>query len=112
MLEVKKGLRGKSLRALNDTLAPDARRVLHRIAVRIAAGQTKHGQLNIKRDTRNWSRETREEMDDVIVYRIIAEIACERVALAEAYDRVLQRCNELLAENRKLNRQLKRRARR
>jgi hypothetical protein len=102
MLEVQDELRGLSLAQLNERLTPDAQRVLHRVAQRIVAGQAKHGPLVIATDGRNWSQETREELLDVIVYRAIADIANDKVALADALTRTQERCSELLKEVRSL----------
>jgi hypothetical protein len=104
MLEVHDELRGLSLAQLNDRLTPDAQRVLHRVAQRIVAGQAKHGPLVVESDQRNWSQETREELLDVIVYRAIADIANDRVALADALTRTQARCTELIQEVRELRR--------
>lgn len=102
MLDVSDELQGLTLAELNDRLTSDAQRVLHRVAERIVAGQKKHGPLEVATDSRNWSQETREELLDVIVYRAIADIANDKVALANALTSTHQRCNELLEECRAL----------
>jgi hypothetical protein len=56
------------LRAIIDELAEDEVRVLVRIAGRLLRGADIYGVLDIARDTRDFAKEAREEIEDFLVY--------------------------------------------
>jgi hypothetical protein len=56
-------------------LGDDERRVLLALARRLLAGQRTYGLLSVATDGRDWLRERSEELEDVLVYTAIAEVA-------------------------------------
>ena len=51
-----------------SVLAPDARKVLMRVAERLEQGQRTYGNLDLSRDVRNWLEEQQQERLDELVY--------------------------------------------
>lgn len=65
----------KSLLAkLLDVLEPDALRALIYLADRMWRGQIEYGKLDLKTDPRDWVKERRDEIADLLVYSAFIEL--------------------------------------
>ena len=94
-----------TLEEITAGLGPDELRVLVLIAERLARGRSQYGKLRIESDSRDWSREAREEALDLCVYSAIHSLSGQRWHTAEALARTQARCGELLEEVRALRRE-------
>ncbi len=65
----------RDLAAVLAELGPDERRVLLALARRLLAGQHAYGLLDVARDKRDWRAERALEIQDLLVYTAIAEVA-------------------------------------
>lgn len=65
------------LTAIVDELGEDEVRVLARIAGRLLLGAEIYGRLDVARDTRDFAKEAREEIEDSLVY-----FACQHLRSA------------------------------
>jgi hypothetical protein len=63
------------LTAIVSELGTDERRVLLVLARRLLNGQSKYGRLDVTKDPRDWRHEQAEEMEDMLVYSAIADVA-------------------------------------
>lgn len=61
-----------------QSLAPDARTVLSRIAERLYAGQQQYGILDVVSDPREWLEERQQEAVDMLVYGEFYAMRAER----------------------------------
>lgn len=68
-----------------DPLAGDELAVLNAIRARLEAGKRQYGQLDIKRDNRNWLKELQEELLDACVYLECARRRAGRGAVSVRY---------------------------
>ena len=58
----------RDLAAVAARLAPDELQVLLLLATRVRAGRARYGRLDVRRDRRNFRRETLEELVDGLFY--------------------------------------------
>lgn len=96
--------RGYLERSLTERLAAcsfDELRVLDRVLAGIEQGRDEYGPLDLTRDVRNWLREGRSELRDLLFYLAAHEVAAdhhEREQRHEAFHReVSERLDELRA---------------
>lgn len=66
--ERKKGDARKELEVLLTSLGPDEVRILVRVARRLEFGRLRYGDMNLKKDKRNFKKEATEEILDWLVY--------------------------------------------
>lgn len=64
----KKGDARKELDSLLTNLGPDEVRILVRVARRLEFGRLRYGDMNLKKDKRNFKKEATEEILDWLVY--------------------------------------------
>lgn len=58
-------------------LGPDELRVVERVAERMCMGRRQYGELCIRSDTRNWRKQTHEELLDAVAYLAIETLEDE-----------------------------------